>query len=529
MANEWILHIKAYATKNGVSYKDALKDPKCKECYKEGSAKSDEIQLPLSVEPAKAPAKAKKAPAKARKGGRAVVMKRQAKPRRPNVPPLEGWAQPAIHSSTLPRQVDDLTVINVNPTVEGGKMACGTGSAVSIPSRIRRIIQNRNVNPFVMTPEQWIASDVDTLANAMRQLSTEELQTMGRRIDNFLEMLRQATQPNQTLDELNIGRNYWDIQDEYLVFAHAELARRQQDEEMKDATTGGKLKTPKEINRAIRKGFRQAVRKPKKLLDFVGSFKKSDNPYETPMSRFTSPLLSKLLSQYDDEGEWSSEPPPGWDWRTMYTPEEVAYLEQRHAAEAANQMAGTGNTMPWIKKRVAPERIPDTIYEEPVAPIQRQRVEPQPQPQTHPDAVMPFADMGDVNVRFTRDDNINLFANEDEDGTITIDDLRLYTTSELEKMKEEYHADAFEFGKMQISSHVTDDVAVLAGAIASGARDMIHMINVVLKERWNERHGQLDFAPNGAGLRAIARKMHGRGRFSMYPKKKEPQNPLMLP
>jgi len=33
---------------------------------------------------------------------------------------------------------------------------------------------------------------------------------------------------------------------------------------------------------------------------------------------------------------------------------------------------------------------------------------------------------------------------------------------------------------------------------------------------------RLDFAPNGAGLRAIARKMHGRGRFSMYPKKKEP-------
>lgn len=36
MPNKWISYVKEYASKNGISYRDALKDPKCKEEYKTG-------------------------------------------------------------------------------------------------------------------------------------------------------------------------------------------------------------------------------------------------------------------------------------------------------------------------------------------------------------------------------------------------------------------------------------------------------------------------------------------------------------
>ena len=34
MANAWITHVKAWAKKNGKSYNEALRDPKCKSSYK---------------------------------------------------------------------------------------------------------------------------------------------------------------------------------------------------------------------------------------------------------------------------------------------------------------------------------------------------------------------------------------------------------------------------------------------------------------------------------------------------------------
>lgn len=36
MANKWISHVQSYASKNGINYRDALKDPKCKAAYKKG-------------------------------------------------------------------------------------------------------------------------------------------------------------------------------------------------------------------------------------------------------------------------------------------------------------------------------------------------------------------------------------------------------------------------------------------------------------------------------------------------------------
>jgi hypothetical protein len=33
MANQWIEHVKEYASKHGVSYRTALKDPQCKSAY----------------------------------------------------------------------------------------------------------------------------------------------------------------------------------------------------------------------------------------------------------------------------------------------------------------------------------------------------------------------------------------------------------------------------------------------------------------------------------------------------------------
>jgi len=38
MANNWIQHVKTYASKNGVSYTNALKDPRCKACYERSTA-----------------------------------------------------------------------------------------------------------------------------------------------------------------------------------------------------------------------------------------------------------------------------------------------------------------------------------------------------------------------------------------------------------------------------------------------------------------------------------------------------------
>jgi hypothetical protein len=38
MANSWITYVKEYAAKNGMSYRDALRDPKCKAGYKKGGA-----------------------------------------------------------------------------------------------------------------------------------------------------------------------------------------------------------------------------------------------------------------------------------------------------------------------------------------------------------------------------------------------------------------------------------------------------------------------------------------------------------
>lgn len=32
--NKWIQFVKEYASKNGITYREALRDPKCKEAYK---------------------------------------------------------------------------------------------------------------------------------------------------------------------------------------------------------------------------------------------------------------------------------------------------------------------------------------------------------------------------------------------------------------------------------------------------------------------------------------------------------------
>jgi hypothetical protein len=34
MPNSWVMYVKEYASKNGMSYRDALRDPKCKQGYK---------------------------------------------------------------------------------------------------------------------------------------------------------------------------------------------------------------------------------------------------------------------------------------------------------------------------------------------------------------------------------------------------------------------------------------------------------------------------------------------------------------
>jgi hypothetical protein len=40
MANKWISHVKDFASKNGMDYRNALKDPKCRASYKKGSNKT---------------------------------------------------------------------------------------------------------------------------------------------------------------------------------------------------------------------------------------------------------------------------------------------------------------------------------------------------------------------------------------------------------------------------------------------------------------------------------------------------------
>jgi hypothetical protein len=39
MANSWIQHVKEYASKHGMSYRTALKDPQCKAAYKQVDGK----------------------------------------------------------------------------------------------------------------------------------------------------------------------------------------------------------------------------------------------------------------------------------------------------------------------------------------------------------------------------------------------------------------------------------------------------------------------------------------------------------
>ena len=45
MPNRWIEYVKAYAAKNGISYRDALKDPNCKGGYKKGGMVEDDAEM----------------------------------------------------------------------------------------------------------------------------------------------------------------------------------------------------------------------------------------------------------------------------------------------------------------------------------------------------------------------------------------------------------------------------------------------------------------------------------------------------
>lgn len=44
MPSKWIEHIKSFAKSNGMTYKDALKDPKCKEAYHSGKGLGGEVK-----------------------------------------------------------------------------------------------------------------------------------------------------------------------------------------------------------------------------------------------------------------------------------------------------------------------------------------------------------------------------------------------------------------------------------------------------------------------------------------------------
>jgi hypothetical protein len=43
MANQWIEHVKEYASKHGVSYRTALKDPQCKSAYQKVKGNSEQL------------------------------------------------------------------------------------------------------------------------------------------------------------------------------------------------------------------------------------------------------------------------------------------------------------------------------------------------------------------------------------------------------------------------------------------------------------------------------------------------------
>lgn len=52
MPSKWIEHIKSFAKSNGMTYKDALKDPKCKEAYHTGKGLGGEVKpnIELKIE-----------------------------------------------------------------------------------------------------------------------------------------------------------------------------------------------------------------------------------------------------------------------------------------------------------------------------------------------------------------------------------------------------------------------------------------------------------------------------------------------
>jgi hypothetical protein len=53
MPNPWVNHVKEYASKNNLKYKDALKDPECSASYKSGSGLLGMTQngMPKPVKP----------------------------------------------------------------------------------------------------------------------------------------------------------------------------------------------------------------------------------------------------------------------------------------------------------------------------------------------------------------------------------------------------------------------------------------------------------------------------------------------
>lgn len=53
MPSKWIEHVKEYASKNNLKYKDALKDPECSASYKSGSGLLGMTQngIPKPVKP----------------------------------------------------------------------------------------------------------------------------------------------------------------------------------------------------------------------------------------------------------------------------------------------------------------------------------------------------------------------------------------------------------------------------------------------------------------------------------------------
>lgn len=464
MPNKWTEHVKAYAEKHKMKYGDALKDPKCKECYKSETADKKD---------------AKKA-------------------------------------------------VKTKKTVQVEGMGSQISRGRVEPTELAR-------NPFVVSPARWLLASRAQQRRAFARMTNEDLETMEARVEAYLERLAREGR-TETRDAYDY------IADDYVGLANSILYDREGGE---TKVEGGKLKSSKEINREIRKGFKKAIEKPKKLINFVGSFKKkSDNPYETTMSRFTSPLLSKMLSQYNDEYEDIEFVEKPENWKTMSKAEKDAFQEQvkrqrlieeheRFARQWAEkikddeeaerirkdveiirkrreELKGSGPVLSRMRRRVAPERIPDTILEEPVAPIQRQRVE------QHPDAVMPFTDVNDVEFDVDEEGIDELF---EQDGVINYDTLSIYTNEQLYKMWEEAFKDIRKWGPVKFSSSLPIEEVMKGSAEYDPAKALIELINLVLEDRKKARWSQLDFAPNGAGLRAIARKMHGKGATDVFSKK----------